>query len=471
MGKRFLLLLLWVVVGLTSCGSDDKSDNTTVLDPPAMVSSDPENGATDIATGDITIVLTFDQNVTSPSVGHSSVTLGDAVISDVSANLKEVTIEATGLVAGNEYTLVIPENVIYGPTNVSTENISITFTTKGSTVVDVDITTSLVTSNPSTQAQNVYDYLLENYQTNIVSGVHANVAWNQNEAEWVKYHTGKYPVINTVDYIQLHYAPANWIDYSDITFLEEWWNNNGLVAADWHWMVPPTEADEDDLSSYVYNTETTFSASNVVIDGTWENTYAKANLEEMAGYLKLLQDKDIPVIWRPLHEAAGNIYNYTDGEAWFWWGYEGAEAYVALWKFMFDYFEEQGLNNLIWVWTTQTGDDAFYPGDDYVDIVGRDIYTNSDASDIASQFAEIQNTYSTKMVTLSEMGDVATISEEWSAGAKWSYFMPWYDYDRTVDMDSDDFLETDHGHADITWWEDALDQDYVITRDEMPSLK
>ncbi len=334
-----------------------------------------------------------------------------------------------------------------------------------------NITKTLVGSNPSSQAQKVYDFLLENYQTNMVSGVHAHVAWNQNEAEWVKLQTGKYPVINTVDYIQLQYSPANWIDYTDISQLEEWWNNNGLIAADWHWMVPPTKDTEGNFQSYVYNTETEFKASNILIEGTWENTIAKADLEKLAGYLKLFQQKNIPVIWRPLHEAAGNIYNYTNGEAWFWWGADGADTYKALWKFMFDYFQEQGLNNLIWVWTSQTGDIDFYPGDAYVDIVGRDIYGNNDASDIADEYVELQDTYSTKMITLSEMGDVAKISAEWNSGAKWSYFMPWYDYNRTLDMNSDEFQQTSHGHANAEWWIDAVSQSNVITRDEMPSLK
>ena len=84
----------------------------------------------------------------------------------------------------------------------------------------------------------------------------------------------------------------------------------------------------------------------------------------MAGYLKLLHDANIPVIWRPLHEAAGG---------WFWWG-KNADSFKKLWIQMFDYFKAQGLNNLIWVWTSETGDADWYPGDAYVDIIGRDLY-------------------------------------------------------------------------------------------------
>ncbi|MFR5757995.1 MAG: glycosyl hydrolase [Bacteroides cellulosilyticus] len=58
----------------------------------------------------------------------------------------------------------------------------------------------------------------------------------------------------------------------------------------------------------------------------------------------------------------------------FWWGSDGADTYKKLWRYMFNFFKEKGINNLIWVWTTQTKDVDFYPGDEYVDIIGRDIY-------------------------------------------------------------------------------------------------
>lgn len=109
-------------------------------------------------------------------------------------------------------------------------------------------------------------------------------------------------------------------------------------------------------------TTTVFSAANATKEGTWENEVVKADLKKLAGYLKLLRDKRIPVIWRPLHEAAGNIYNYKNGKAWFWWGNDGAEAYKKLWIYIFNYFKKEGINNLIWVWTTQTKDSEFYPG-------------------------------------------------------------------------------------------------------------
>jgi mannan endo-1,4-beta-mannosidase len=133
-----------------------------------------------------------------------------------------------------------------------------------------------------------------------------------------------------------------------------------------------------------------------------------------------------------------------------------------MWIAMFNYFKAQGLDNLIWVWTTETGDDDWYPGDQYVDIIGRDIYSK-DAETCASQYAAISATYGNKIVALSECGTVGKISEQWVAGACWSWFMPWYDGEGE---DGSPIV-----HADEVWWKDAMEQSYVITRDEVPSME
>ncbi len=468
--KSLLIIFLPVVIHfLCGCSDDNNGVQEEELNPPVLVSSTPSDGAVDIAKGNITITLTFDQNISSPSSTHSFVSIGNARVDHIVANLKELKIEVSGLQESSTYELVIPKGVVIGPTKVEASEIRLSFSTKEA--VQLNITSSLVTENPIPQAQNVYNFLLDNYGEKILSSTMANVSWNINEAEWVKHHTGKYPSINTFDYIHLPASPADWIDYSDITVVEDWWNSNGIVSAGWHWIVPRYEGDTD-VNNYTYKpSETTFKASNALVEGTWENDILKADLEELADYLLLLQNKNIPLIWRPLHEAAGNIYEYNAGTAWFWWGYDGAEVYKNIWIYMFNYFKDKGVNNLIWVWTTQTGDQEFYPGDAYVDIIGRDIYGEGSGSIIAEEFDAIQEAYPNKMITLSECGTVAQISDQWTNGSRWSYFMPWYDYDRTLHTSGSEFEKTEHGHAPAAWWIDAMSQNYVITRDEMPDLK
>lgn len=469
-----LLTCLFLISSLFACGGDDDGNgsNGLQLDAPQLVSSIPANGAVDVSDGDLDVVLTYDQNVTAPSAGHGGVTVSGATVEKISANLKNVTVRLSGLEKGRNYTLSVSKGVVLGPTKMEAPQVTISFSTVNVPEVK-PVTSELCTPNPLPQAKKVYDYLVSVYGSKSLSASMANVNWNIAEAELVNKATGKYPAIAFFDYIHLAWSPANWIDYSDIKVVEDWWNANGLVGASWHWNVPATEG-ETDLNKYTCrpgngtknsdgNWTTTFRPKNIFVEDSWENKVAKADLDKMAGYLKLLQDKGIPVIWRPLHEAAGNIYEYNGGTAWFWWGYDGAETYKKLWRYMFDYFKEKGLNNLIWVWTTQTKDAEFYPGDDYVDIIGRDIYNETSGADNAAQYNLICSSYSQKMIALSECGSVAKYSEQWKENARWAFFMPWYQYDATTLVG--------HQHADEAWWKDAMNQDFVISREDLPSME
>ncbi|MDR2086893.1 MAG: glycoside hydrolase family 26 protein, partial [Dysgonamonadaceae bacterium] len=313
--------------------------------------------------------------------------------------------------------------------------------------------------NPSPEAVKLYHFLKENYGKKIISGAVANVNWNTNEAGWVYKHTGKYPALNAFDYIHLYASPANWIDYGNTQIVEDWWNNNGIVAAMWHWNVPVNQGSNN---YEFYTGKTSFDISQAVREGTYENSVIKADLEKIANYLLLLKQKNIPVVWRPLHEAAGG---------WFWWGAKGAQPCKELWIIMFDFFREKGLNNLIWVWTAEPGDDAWYPGDEYVDIIGRDMYNKPEANGMANEYQTLKNRFPNKIIALSECGNVAGIPAQWNAEATWSWFMPWYDYDRTKDLSGETFNSEAHQHASIAFWKNAFADDRVISRDEMPSLK
>ena len=217
----------------------------------------------------------------------------------------------------------------------------------------------------------------------------------------------------------------------------------------------PQRAKKADIQYVIHPDQTTFMPSNCLVDGTWENMVWIVDLAKVAGYLKTMQEMGIAVIWRPFHEAKGNYDVYQAGTgAWFWWGKEGPEVCKQLWIAMYDYMKAQGVNNLIWVWTDipTAIDPRWYPGDNYVDIVGVDIYGQTDAAVVGDIFKQVQYTYPNKMVTLSECGDVAEISAQMEAGATWSWFMPWYEGEGTA-------------YAPMEWWQNVMNSPHVITRD------
>lgn len=464
--KKQMITFLYGCMGLllmAACG--DSNDETPTPAPlaPELISSSPVNGAVDVPVGNLTIELTYDKNITAPSAGHSQISIANATITSVSASLTKATIQVSGLEKEKTYTLTIPKGVIFGPAKVETPAVSISFTT----IAEQHVTASLAVNNPSSQTVNLYHFLKENYGKKIISGAMANVSWNTNEADWVYKHTGKYPALNGFDYINLY---GTWESYNT-TVVENWWDNNGIVTACWHWNVPRSQGS----AGYAFYTKTGEHASDgtdfdireAVIDGTYENGIVKADLKKIADKLLLLKDKNIPVLWRPLHEAAGG---------WFWWGAKGAEPCKALWKMMFNYFQERGLNNLIWIWTAEPKDivsnvNAWYPGDEYVDMIGRDIYNQTNANSMLAEYNRLKDLYPEKIITLSEMGNVAGVTEQWNAGATWSWMMPWYDYNRTNNTSGSNYDSADHQYANISYWNSVFANPHVITRDQMPSLK
>lgn len=251
--------------------------------------------------------------------------------------------------------------------------------------------------------------------------------------------SGDYTLVITEDVLKSLQEGGLIIGGHDYTTVAVYLENNGTAL--------------DPNKDYAfYKADTEFDATNATVEGTWENKVFTEDLKNAAAYLKLLRDADIPVLWRPFHEAAGG---------WFWWGKDAA-SFKSLWIAMFNYFKTEELDNLIWVWTTEGNDADWYPGDQYVDIVGRDVY-NKETADCVSEYTSIAENYGNKIVSLSECGTVGLISEQWASGARWSWFMPWYD---GTNEDGSPVV-----HADEAWWKDAMSQEFVVSREDLPSME
>ena len=146
-------------------------------------------------------------------------------------------------------------------------------------------------------------------------------------------------------------------------------------------------------------------------------------IDEVAGYLKILKEKNIPVLWRPYHEMNGE---------WFWWGNrQGENGFTKLWKMMYDrYVNYHKLDNLIWVWNANgprnTPDNAyaydlFFPGNEYVDVLATDIYNNDWKQ---SHHDDLIALGKGKLIALGEIGNVPT-PEILEKQNKYAWFMIW----------------------------------------------
>ena len=574
-----------VTFGVTACADTDAQYSIPDVEAPQFVASTPVAGANNVKRGDVTVTVKYDKRVFFASQDKDKIvvdggTLTNAIVYGADSLL---TMTLNVPQRGQEVSITIPEGLVTNGQGKPAASVNVNFTT-----TDLDKAPVMATS---TSAKALYNYLLENVDNKIISGMMANVAWNQECADKVNEWTGKYPAINGFDYghMPASKAGANWINYKDITPVKNWSDNHGIVQMMWHWNVPKNEpqagkgiemlsdwsanlqltndavkaaignaqvgdklvatiADVADgaqgsiknsswtgftdeagtsweyfdisgdqysmtldattladmknngfilsghdytltgvyivpankdlaqgtqlykptanldpnkdynfyLKSESYPEGTTFDAANALTEGTWENQVWKDDMQTLTEYLTLLKNANIPVLWRPFHEASGK---------WFWWG-KDADSFKKLWIAMFNELKEAGLDNLIWVWTSCGNDNDWYPGDAYVDIVARDLYGEDDAK-CATEYADLSATYGNKIVTLGECGystytnsQIATVSKQWNAGAKWSWFMVWY---------NDESSQTYHSTQE--WWQDAMSQPNIITRDQVPSLK
>ena len=466
-------------------------------DAPVMVSSDPADGTTGLTGDKLTMKLTYDQNIKCPSDQQKNVRLeGGGSIDKVNAYNTVLTVEISGLDqnSGKEYTVVVPEGAVLGfrENQEPAAEVRIRFTMKyvepyGPSTLDPVKT--LVNPNASQQAKNVYGFLLEQSGKKTLSGVQSSHSNTNDYVDAVYKATGKHPALAGYDFIFLQYSPTpegwSWVrDYNDISAPKAQWAANGLVNYMWHWNVPDSEAawknatDNYNFDGYnFYSDKTSFDIKEALKEGTWQNRFIMNDIAEVAGYLKLLQAENIPVIWRPLHEAAGNYDLYGPNGAWFWWGRGGAEPCKQLWRLLYDQLVNvHGLNNLIWVWTVDVAKGAedqyldWYPGDEYVDIVGVDIYAADTEAKTRQYQALVDLTKGKKLVTVSECGNIPDPSKCMEAGNRWSWFMVW----PTSDENGNILLNTSDQNFKLNtldYWKKVMGNKYVITREAMPSLK
>ncbi|QEY17013.1 MULTISPECIES: glycosyl hydrolase [unclassified Cellvibrio] len=203
---------------------------------------------------------------------------------------------------------------------------------------------------------------------------------------------------------------------------------NVILSPLWHWNSP-TQLKDSNCSgsgstawySGFYTTATNFNLKNALADQNSADYQALiSDMDDIAAELKKFADADIPLLWRPLHEAEGG---------WFWWGASDAASLKALWQLMYQRFTEvHQLNNLIWVYTAAGSLSAdWYPGDAYVDIVGYDGYDGKNAGNpFKTQFTTLKDRFDgKKLIALTETGTVPDIALMQQQNAWWAYFVTW----------------------------------------------
>lgn len=212
------------------------------------------------------------------------------------------------------------------------------------------------------------NYVLFGHQDALAYGV----KWKEEEGRSdVKDVCGQYPAVFGWDISKLGKYEHN-IDSVHFGKMKEWmkevYKMGGVNTISWHM---------DNFTSKGSSWDTTACVAHILPGGPHHELY-KQKLDLFADFIDDLKvgfifKKKIPIIFRPLHEMTGH---------WFWWGKGHAtpEEYKALWQFTVEYLrDEKDLHNLLYCFSTDICENIeeymeYYPGDDYVDIMGMDDY-------------------------------------------------------------------------------------------------
>ncbi|NQT24716.1 glycosyl hydrolase family 26 [candidate division KSB1 bacterium] len=285
-----------------------------------------------------------------------------------------------------------------------------------------------VSPNASPEAVKLYEYIQSISGEKILAGQHHNPLRGTSRLSVVHRRTQKYPAVVGHDFGFSY--PGYWdgINYrqqiiDDAIRRDDEGFINTIM---WHAVVPTL----DEPATFRPGVQTERSENHpteeqwkeLTTPGTHLNERWKSQVDVVAWFLKQLQWADVPVLWRPYHEMNGK---------WFWWGGRpGPDGYQKLWRMLYDRFVNfHGLNNLIWVFNCNEVKEnvgeykLFYPGDDVVDILATDVYSegyNQMNYDLLNELA------GDKPIAVGECGSPPSDSLL-VAQPRWAWFMRWGD--------------------------------------------
>jgi mannan endo-1,4-beta-mannosidase len=282
-----------------------------------------------------------------------------------------------------------------------------------------------VTPKPSEESVALLNFIYANAGKGILAGQHCAPLVGSTRLSVVHRITQQYPAVFGQDFGFSY--PGYWdgINYRQQIVDEaiKRHRDGFIITIMWH-AVPPTMDEPIEFREGIQSELTDQQWQELITPGTPLNERWKSQVDVIAWFLKQLKYAHVPVIWRPYHEMNGD---------WFWWGKKpGDNGYKKLYKMLFDRFVNfHQLNNLLWVYNTnefKPGVDRhemYYPGDDYVDILATDVYTQAFDEE---NYKQMQALAKTKPIALGEVGSVPP-PDVIKSQPKWSWFMFWGDPD------------------------------------------
>lgn len=188
----------------------------------------------------------------------------------------------------------------------------------------------------------------------------------------IKNLVGKHPAVVGIDTLSFYGYEGNFDQLIKVT--KELHREGCLITLSAH--MPNFSLGGDDFFDYSPN----FTDGNIgirILPGGDLNAKYLRFLDKIAEFASLCVDVDgepIPMLFRPFHE---------DNGGWFWWGrkYLPDDKYIELFRYTINYLQdEKGVKSFAYAYSPNGFFDSVkqymdrYPGDDYIDVLGMDIY-------------------------------------------------------------------------------------------------
>ena len=291
---------------------------------------------------------------------------------------------------------------------------------------DSKVGKSLCNPEASSEAELLYDFLVQNWEKKTLTGQYVSDR-NDPEMQLIYQMTGQLPAIrfsmlgNGDNRAEIE-AAIDWNVYMHgIVGLMWQWNapgTNSVYAEDSHFELEAALRHKDISKLAMLSQE---DAQRAVESGALreEALMLLQDIDSIADVLIPMKNMDIPVLWRPLHEAGGG---------WYWWGADGSSAFAQLWQLLYERMTAyHQLNNLIWIWNGQSA--AYTVPERTYDIASVDIYLqpNMQYGSRFEQFVSLKKiTGGRKLLALSECSALPDLEMMQLDCSVWSFFGLWY---------------------------------------------
>lgn len=294
----------------------------------------------------------------------------------------------------------------------------------------------------------------------------------------VQSNTGRRPALTGMDLAAQSFNRTKWKKYITDEF-----NAGSIIVLSWHAPNPMA----GNTNAFTFGEwESNGQSASVLLSNSPARDNWHTMLDQLATFFLELQNDGVSVIFRPYHEGNGN---------WFWWGINQTDVcatrgaglttassiYAQIYQQTVDYIQSKGVNNVLWGFSPNYKWDQWacyvddgYPGNNYVDINGYDIYYGVSQQNLSGSLGQFENytrfTSKNKPMGIFEFGAIPASGDGWNSKT-WAWTTLMDDISGTYNDIA--FFQAwewvfSLTHSQYTGQTAMVNRTWALTQDEMP---